>query len=598
MPPKVSLLSASARQTLGHPTLMRLALAVAASVGIASGAQAQAQGPTASQITPPTFQPPAQRLSGAVVFSGKPGLEAPPGAEKLSIRIVAVEVTGTLPGMQAATSRIESQLTAGRIPVSRIFTAAQELEKAYARAGYVLARVVLPQQRLRDGGTLKLTMVDGFVEKIDTSAVPASIRGRLDKLTEPLLGRTSLKLKEIERRLLLAGDTYGVALGSALSTGATPGGTVIVLQPKFRKVTGFVGIDNSYSDALGPGSLSAGLEFNGLLGLGEAFYLRGSGHPDFDSQGGSGSFLTDHPRLRTLAAGAVLPIGNDGLTFNLEATESRTAPRDQAAQTNSVFRRVSTRLFYPWLRSRNTNITTQLAFDINSDNQDLVTSAGRIPIYKDRTRVLRAAVDGTWIRDKGGVIEAGAILSFGLDAFGARSASDATPSLPLSRQGADDAFTKLQVTSRYRRRFDDGKLGFMISGRAQTSFGDPLVTSEQIDIASTQDLSAFDSGTLSGDSGWAVRSELSLPMDKPRAKWPFTASPYVFGAVGSVYRAQPVTGEAGSIRADAFGVGVDLTALRDSRFSSASLRLELSKGNRSDGGSDDYRVTAVGSYRF
>ena len=56
---------------------------------------------------------------------------------------------------------------------------------------------------------------------------------------------------ELERQLLLAGDVAGVALGSALTTGQQPGGTVIALDPEFQKVTGFAGFDNFAPDDLG-----------------------------------------------------------------------------------------------------------------------------------------------------------------------------------------------------------------------------------------------------------------------------------------------------------------------------------------------------------
>ena len=46
--------------------------------------------------------------------------------------------------------RSRTAWSASRVPVSEIFAAAQSLEEAYAQAGYVLARVVIPQQSLRE----------------------------------------------------------------------------------------------------------------------------------------------------------------------------------------------------------------------------------------------------------------------------------------------------------------------------------------------------------------------------------------------------------------------------------------------------------------
>src|SRR5690606_25811986 len=99
--------------------------------------------------------------------------------------------------------------------------------------------------------TLRIAVVDGFVETVDTTNAPPEIRRRIEALTAPLVGRPGLTMTELERQLLLAGDVSGVALGSALATGSRPGGTVIALDPQYRKVTGFVGFDNFAPTELG-----------------------------------------------------------------------------------------------------------------------------------------------------------------------------------------------------------------------------------------------------------------------------------------------------------------------------------------------------------
>ncbi|MEM9247360.1 MAG: POTRA domain-containing protein, partial [Pseudomonadota bacterium] len=307
-------------------------------------------------------------MQGSLVFSGAPGLAAPPGAENLSIQISDVVVEGTRPELRVETEAVRQRLTRGRIAASELFEAAAALEAAYINEGFVLTRVVLPQQQLRDGGVLSLEVVSGFVEDIDTSNVPENLRGRLEGLTDPLVGEGALQSAELERRILLAGDTYGVALGSALQAGAEPGGTVIILDPEYQRLTGFIGADNSLSDSLGNYKLDFGVEANGLLGFGESIYARLSFHPDDN--------LFDDPTLLTFSAGAVVPIGNDGLTFNIEGTNSQTNSQGDGPDLPSDFTRLSARIFYPWVRSRTFNLTTQLAFDMQDDVLDIDTESG------------------------------------------------------------------------------------------------------------------------------------------------------------------------------------------------------------------------------
>lgn len=561
------------------------AMLVAVCLACPWGAVAQ----TAGQVTPGSFEPAPLRSAGSVAFSGAPGLGAPPGAAEFSILIESVEIEGALPGLEGAAETLRARLTRGRIAVSELFEAASEFEAAHARAGFVLARVVLPEQVLRDGGRLRLVVIDGFVETVDVTAADPRIRGRLEALTLPMLDRTGLRLREIERRLLLAGDTYGVALGSALSPGDRAGGTVVVLDPEFRVLTGYVGADNTMSDALGAWSLDAGVELNGYFGLGEVLYARASGNP-FEG------FLAD-PQLRTLAVGAVFPVGTRGLTFNIEATDSRTRPDQVAVDTVSVFERVSARLYYPWIRSRSRNLTSQLSLDRVTDTLDIDAAAGPLPIYEDRLAVARFSTDAFWTTPAGAVFEVGGTISTGLDALGARPASAAAPELPLSRVGADAEFRKLEVIARHRRELTDN-IGLFLSGRAQTSFGDPLVLSEQIGIASIRELSAFPSGAFSGDSGWVVRGEVSHAFDASVADRPLALSPYLFASTGAVRLEQPQPGEQAEVTASAYGIGIDLAYTVDPAFSAGRLRLELGRGLRDDSEPDATRFLFSASFRF
>ena len=572
---------------LGRRGARAVYAALMACAALAAAPIAHAQ--TASQLTPADARPDTQPLRGSLVFSGAPGLAPPPGAERLSIRIADVQVEGTLPGMEVPTQAMRQRLTRGRIAASELFEAAAELEQAYANEGFVLARVILPPQRLSDGGTLRLQIVDGFIESVDLEAVPENLRGRLGGLTEPLVGQRGLTLSEIERRVLLAGDTYGVALGSALQAGASPGGTVVILDPEYRGVTGFVGLDNSLSDDLGTWKLDAGLEANGLLGFGEVIYGRLSNTPD--------QLFDEAPPLRTLTFGAIAPIGNDGLTVNLEGTRSTTNPDEIDPGIPSEFERLSLRVFYPWVRSRSFNLTSQLSFDAQSDVLDIDADAGTLRVYEDDVRVLRGAVDAFWLLGESATLEAGGEVSFGLDGFGARTAEDAAGGTPLSRPGADAEFTKLLLSGRYRAPLGED-FALAINGRAQTSFGEPLVVAEQFGIASAQEVSPLDAGSLTGDSGWVLRGEVSRPWLTDVGGQALSVSPYLFGATGTVFLSEPGPGEQEETSATAYGIGVDLFAPFNDSFTNAAVRIELGRGTRNDDEDDATALSIAANYRF
>jgi hemolysin activation/secretion protein len=124
-----------------------------------------------------------------------------------------------------------------------------------------------------------------------------------------------------------------------------------------------------------------------------------------------------------------------------------------------------------------------------------------------------------------------------------------------------------------------------LNARGQYSFGQALLRSEQIGIASPAGLSTFDAGTLQGDSGYVVRAELSRSFELPTIldNVGFIATPYVFGALGGVYLLDPTALEQWSITAAAYGIGLRLNdGVRGTR-SFGSLSLEFGNQQRSDG---------------
>ena len=115
------------------------------------------------------------------------------------------------------------------------------------------------------------------------------------RLVEPLTGRRGVTLTEIERRVLLAGDTPGVILRSTLAPGKAEGATVLVIDAKYQAVSETLTSDNTLSKALGRTALGAGIDFNSIAGFGELIYLRANGHPD----GGDNGFFE---RIRATAS--------------------------------------------------------------------------------------------------------------------------------------------------------------------------------------------------------------------------------------------------------------------------------------------------------
>ena len=554
------------------------------------------QAQTASQITPQSFRPNLER-PGGFALSGGGGLATPDGAEKLSVRLSGIRVKGGLPELAVAGAELERRLTGRPVSAAEIFAAARDLETAYAKAGFVLARVVLPPQHLVDGGRLKLTVVDGFIERIELKGVPEPVRQRIAGLVEPLVGRRGITLAELERRVLLAGDTPGTVLRSSLAPGEAEGATVLIIEAKYQPVSAVLTFDNSLSPSLGRTSLGTGVDLNSVAGFGELIYLRANGHAE---QAGGNGFFDRYPTNRALAAGFVVPLWIDGLTFNAEGTDARTTPHaKQGLQTTDTFQRLSLRLRYAWLRGRAANFSSQVAFDAQNEMQSLFVGSELVPLSQDRLRIVRLTNDGDMLTPWGAAISGRVTGSFGLNALGARSAADATALLPLSRQGADASFQKADVSIGYNQRLFD-HLTVYVTARAQTSFGQALLRSEQIGIASTSDLSGFDAGSIVGDQGYVGRAELSSPwaLPLPTIAVGGVAAPYIFGAYGEVVSQNPTRLEAARIAATSYGGGVRFGGTVYGGLSNGSLAVEYAHVTRNDGVATAGRLSVVAAFRF
>lgn len=543
---------------------------------LAAQVATSSQAGTASRAAQESYAPPIrQSADGGLILPETTALQAPEGAENLHVTPSGLVVEGGLADMAAETANVTATIENHRVTGADLFAAASALEQAYARAGYILARISLPPQTIRDGQPLKLNVTNGFVEAIDTASLPEKVRPRVEDILAPLTGASDINQGEIERRLLLAGDIPGLALTTTLKPGDRPGGTIIVVDGKYRPVSGSINVDNSMPASLGRISASAGIEFNNLFGIGDVVYLRLSGYPNLGSNG----IFTSDPRNRQLAAGFTMPLGTDGLWANAEILDSQTHPTSSAGFTIvDHYQRFSGNLGYSWLRSRKANIASSLTFDVTNETQTLDVSGVRSAFTEDRLRVLRFKQSGDYFTSAGGYLSGSLAASFGLDAFGARHA---TTSLPLSRSGASPNFAKLTASGQFSQNFAGDAFLMSLSAEAQTTFGNAVVSSEQLSLGGAARLSAFGSGDIQADQGAFMRAEFSYSGAASRftsGGFQGAASPYVFAAAGIARLEQPTAVEQAVTGAAALGIGARLTLSQPESNYASTLSLEYAHG--------------------
>jgi hemolysin activation/secretion protein len=234
-----------------------------------------------------------------------------------------------------------------------------------------------------------------------------------------------------------------------------------------------------------------------------------------------------------LGGGAILPIGDDGLTLNPEYTEVDTSPRSGpgTAQVTGRYERFVVRANYPLIRTRRENLTVSGGFELDNETET-TNSFGTVgELNHDRLRIFNAGA--TYARSLGdtATVNADGQVSIGVSGLGARTKADATASgIPLSRQGSEPDFRKADIHLRLDDQVGDGfDLSAMIRGQA--SFTGALPAAAEFSLDGTDALSAFSLGSINADSGVTGRLELSRPFASGGA-WKALITPYGFAAVG------------------------------------------------------------------
>jgi hemolysin activation/secretion protein len=450
----------------------------------------------------------------------------------------------------------------------------------------------VPPQTVRPGGTLDLVVVEGFVEGVDDAAVPERVRERVRAVLAAVVNRHPLTLREFERALLIAGDSAGLTLRSELRPGAAPGAVRLVLEGAHRPVAFETAGDNSLSSSLGTTTSTLSLSLNSLFGFGEQVYANVTGAP-------MRGFVTEESPRRLGALGLMLPIGPDGLAFNVEGVWSNTDPivEEDELETETEYRRLSFRLLYPLLRDRTDTLSLRAAFDLIDEEETAPDFDATL--YHDRFRALRLGADWTHLFKTGTELAAGLDLSQGIPALGSRGFEDATVDDPVSRVEAEDGFTKVEGRIRLTQAIYGPIVG-ELTGRGQYSFGDALFQSEQFYLGGPHLLSAYDAGTLSGDSGWQVRAEVQYYQAVQTSWLGGVVVPYAFAARGKVYVEEPTDVERSSDGANSFGVGTRLAVAPNvPGMKQAELGLEAARQDSdNDDDEDGWRFNVYYASRF
>jgi hemolysin activation/secretion protein len=510
----------------------RLAL-TAAIVGPLFGIGPARAQPAASEVTPRSLRPepvtpPAAAPPSVDVPSGVPS-RAPSGAENLHVTVKKIVVDGAYPELSGAALQILGPLEGHRVSVAQLYQAASELEQAYVKAGYMLARVAVPQQSLIDGGDFHVVVVDGFIEQVDVSKVPENVRGPVDDIVAGLVGVHKLRTNLLQATLARAGDVFGAQLRSTLVQGDTPGGARLVLDGGYSEFGGSLGASNNLGPEFNGWGLNLSTQVNSPTGHGEQVYGFLSGGPRIDQYFGKES-------TRWVGGGGIIvPLTSWGLQVNPEFTISDTRPltANPLLISHDRLYRGSLNWIFPVPLGEPGATTGKFTTELVDENTEL--PAFDLVLAHDRLTILRGSLSWNGALDATRTgLHADILLSKGVAWLGARSAAgDALDDMPPSR-GSNPEFTKLEVTLGASQNLPYGAL-LNLTARTQTSFNCLVPSSETFDMTSSNALSSYTQGALSTDAGYTLRAQLEYSFDNHFEGYGLGTTPYVFLADGGAW---------------------------------------------------------------
>jgi hemolysin activation/secretion protein len=419
---------------------------------------------------------------------------------------------------------------AGRdVPIATLCEVRDRAATALRRLGY-LAAVQVPPQRIEKGGTVVMDVLMaklvGIQVRGDAGNSEKLIAAHLDALKdEPVFN-----IRQAERHLLLARDLPGYDVRLALRpAGTAPGEVIGEVQVTRQRIRIDANVQNLGSQSAGRFGGLLRMQVNDLTGLGDSTVLS--------------IFSTAQTREQTvLQAEHGFALGSGGLRLTGDFTYAWSKPgRVANGQLSSHTMIGSVALSYPVVRRQSHNLLASGGIDII--DQD-VRFAGT-PLTRDHLRVLFARLEAEAIDPEslvstqgysaaeprwrlGGSLE----LRKGLGGLGASSACGAgfvncmPPNVPPSRIEADpEAFVlRAGVQGEFR---PTPRVTIAVAPRAQYS-ADPLGSYEEMSAGNYTVGRGYDPGTLTGDSGVGVATELRIGSLMPKGPNDLSIQPYAF----------------------------------------------------------------------
>jgi hemolysin activation/secretion protein len=441
-------------------------------------------------------EPPAPRAQPGGATITLPSTVAPAGAESITLVLRKVVVEGATIYSAEQFVPFYQDLLGQPVTLAAVYEIAKRITAKYGADGYVLSRAIVPPQQLPPhGATVRIQVVEGFVDKVEWPAALGKYRDFFSYYSTQIIADRPTNIHTIERYLLLASDLPGLKFKNSLKPSEhQTGAATLVVEVAEKPIDANARVDNRGSRARGPLEYFTGVSLNNPFGLHDSLTLNAAG-----------AFQTRE--LQYYGAGYRVVLTPEGLTAFVNANHSFGRPdtptlRILEYKTSSYL--VESGVSYPFIRQRERNLTATALMFGSDDRSDVLGALNTL----DRLRGFRLKIDADAADPLNAINQLYLVASHGIDGLGAGHGAGQA----VRTNGRID-FTKFEGTfTRLQPLFSN--LSLLVSAYGQYA-GTPLPAPELCGYGGRAFGRAFDPSQLVADQCVELLGELRFDVPHP-----------------------------------------------------------------------------------
>jgi hemolysin activation/secretion protein len=415
---------------------------------------------------------------------------------KVSFVLKGIKFTGATIYHETELNIFFSELIGKIVTLNQLQSAADNAEAKYRNAGYILARVLIPEQTLANG-IVSVEVLEGSINEVKLQGEQTSdVIGLLENYLAKIRQTKPVRMETIERYLLLINDLPGLtAHGSLVPSHQQPGSADLVLDVNRKSFGAALGFNNRLTKLLGTYRAELYGEANNMLGIQEKSYAR--------------VFQSFEDKMTVLSLGEDLPLSSEGtrLSFMVNQVWSNTPLFDIKSGLKSNQVSFNINLMHPLIRSRSSNLSIRGTFS-------MVDSITRSDIFdetvsNDRIRSFRVGMTYDLADSWQGINIADIEVSQGIDALGTRNPSAEARAAGTAKLSAAQGQVDYVKANLYIARLQALAPNWAFLAAFQGQYTeDVLLAPEQFSLGGEQFLRAYDPSEFIGDKGFATKAEL------------------------------------------------------------------------------------------